>query len=99
MVHPPRPGAQCRHHTPDGLSSSSTCASLQHSEQSPHVRPGRLLGIFVSVLMTATDYHMMHRGVTAQFFPLPLSPPAVRGIDQSHTLEDAHKRRPPTLPL
>src|SRR5262245_25301438 len=55
MVHPPRPGAQCRHHTPEGLSSSSTCASLQHSEQSPQRRSDMLSGIFVSLLMTGTD--------------------------------------------
>src|SRR5258707_4591835 len=55
MVHPPRPGAQCRHHTPEGLSSSSTFASLQHSEQSPQRRSDTLSGIFVSLLMTGTD--------------------------------------------
>src|SRR5947209_686669 len=55
MVHPPRPGAQCRHHTPEGLSSSSTCASLQHSEQSPQRRSDMLSGILVSLLMTGTD--------------------------------------------
>src|SRR6516225_7377853 len=67
MVHPPRPGAQCRHHTPEGLSSSSTCASLQHSEQSPQRRSDMLSGIFASLLMAGTDYHMMHGKVTAQF--------------------------------
>src|SRR5258708_40294222 len=51
MVHPPRPGAQCWHHTPEGLSSSSTFASLQHSEQSPQRRSDTLSGIFASLLM------------------------------------------------
>src|SRR2546425_567764 len=69
MVHPPRPGAQCRHHTPEGLSSSSTCASLQHSEQSPQRRSDMLSGIFVSLLMTRLLYHMMHGAVTAQILP------------------------------
>jgi hypothetical protein len=55
MVHPPRPGAQCRHHTPEGLSSSSTFASLQHNEQSPQRRSDMLSGIFVSLLMAGTD--------------------------------------------
>src|SRR5262245_8101395 len=55
MVHPPRPGAQCRHHTPEGLSSSSTCASLQHSEQSPQMRPPASFGAWVSSLMATVD--------------------------------------------
>src|SRR5215475_4991939 len=55
MVHPPRPGAQCRHHTPEGLSSSSTCASLQHSEQSPQMRPLASFGAWVSSLMATVD--------------------------------------------
>jgi hypothetical protein len=55
MVQPPRPGAQCRHHTPAGLSSSSTRASLQHNEHWPQVRAGELSGILVSLLMTITD--------------------------------------------
>src|SRR5215470_6282093 len=55
MVHPPRPGAQCRHQTPAGLSSSSTWASLQHSEHAPQLRPGTGAGAFASLLMTDTD--------------------------------------------
>src|SRR5262249_13088281 len=72
MVHPPRPGAQCRHHTPEGLSSSSTFASLQHSEQSPQLRPGTGVGIFVSLLIAGTVYHMTHHGVTSAILRLPL---------------------------
>jgi hypothetical protein len=67
MVHPPRPGAQCRHHTPEGLSSSSICASLQHNEQSPQLRPGALFGVGASLFMTGIDYHTMRGIVTIQF--------------------------------
>jgi hypothetical protein len=40
MVHPPRPGAQCVRHIPTGLLNASIRRSLQHSEQSPQLRPG-----------------------------------------------------------
>src|ERR1700674_3147881 len=52
MVHPPRPGAQWRHQTPCGLSNSSTLISLQHSEQSPQLRPATSFGVCASVFMT-----------------------------------------------
>src|SRR5215470_9712726 len=63
MVHPPRPGAQCRHQTPAGFWSSSTCASLQHSEQSPQLRPVPTFGACASSLMTGIclPYNARHR--------------------------------------
>src|SRR6266849_893413 len=76
MVHPPRPGAQCRHHTPEGLSSSSTCASLQHIEQSPQARPGTVVGIFVSPLMTGTDLTHDARWRHGAIIAMPLSTPS-----------------------
>src|SRR3954469_4407586 len=36
----PRPGRQCRHHCPAGLSSTGTSKTLQHKVQVPQSRPG-----------------------------------------------------------
>ena len=64
MVQPPRPGAQCRHQTPSGFSSSSICGNLQHIEQSPQLRPATIFGVRGSSLMMAIDYQIMGGNAT-----------------------------------